>query len=480
MHAAGNMISLKLIIEEPDIVEKINSHLAPQIRVWGIERTTGSFSCYQACDSRWYEYLIPSNAFLPPHPSSHLAKELEKAADESGDREGYESRQEEVKDFWAEVEANDIKPLLDGLDADVRSLVEKALYSDYAKIEHALTEGTEGTDAHKPVESQQEPEYDVSKDGLVDSVMDLPKQTTKSSETELPSGAEGGAETDEPSSALHVEEQTKDVENDGVSKAIDEAGGDHSHLTKEQRDGLATAIRALRSAYENAKRRWRIPTSRVARIQAALDLYKGTCNFHNYTVAKAFRDPSAKRQIKSFLVNTEPILINGTEWLSLKVHGQSFMMHQIRKMVAMATLVVRCGTPVSRISESYQDNKVSIPKAPGLGLLLERPVFDSYNNLHAVKHGREQLNFGEFEDKIEAFKKEYIYERIFEEEKTENTFQQFFNHVDGFKEDHFLWVTSLGLQAVKSFAAKKANAVAQNAAFDADSEDDNADKDNEG
>ena len=42
VHAAGNMISLKLIIEDEDIVEKINSHLTPQIRVWGFVQTTGS------------------------------------------------------------------------------------------------------------------------------------------------------------------------------------------------------------------------------------------------------------------------------------------------------------------------------------------------------------------------------------------------------------------------------------------------------
>src|SRR6201999_1498887 len=39
VHAAGNVISLKLIIEDTDIVRKINENLPPQIRVWGIERT---------------------------------------------------------------------------------------------------------------------------------------------------------------------------------------------------------------------------------------------------------------------------------------------------------------------------------------------------------------------------------------------------------------------------------------------------------
>jgi tRNA pseudouridine38-40 synthase len=76
VHAAGNVISLKLIIEEDDIIEKINANLSEQIRVWGIQRTIGSFSCYQACDSRWYEYLIPTHAFLPPHWRSMRKKKV--------------------------------------------------------------------------------------------------------------------------------------------------------------------------------------------------------------------------------------------------------------------------------------------------------------------------------------------------------------------------------------------------------------------
>lgn len=35
VHAAGNLVSLKMIIEDPDIVAKVNSYLPEQIRVWG-------------------------------------------------------------------------------------------------------------------------------------------------------------------------------------------------------------------------------------------------------------------------------------------------------------------------------------------------------------------------------------------------------------------------------------------------------------
>lgn len=65
-------------------------------------------------------------------------------------------------------------------------------------------------------------------------------------------------------------------------------------------------------------------------------------------------------------------MIQGTEWLSLKVHGQSFMLHQIRKMVSLIVMLVRTDTPLKLIPETFKANKINIPKAPSLGLLLER------------------------------------------------------------------------------------------------------------
>ncbi|KAI7368343.1 hypothetical protein KC336_g21121, partial [Hortaea werneckii] len=138
-----------------------------------------------------------------------------------------------------------------------------------------------------------------------------------------------------------------------------------------------------------------------------------------------------------------------TEWLSMKVHGQSFMMHQIRKMIGMVSLLVRCGSNLSTLDASMQEEKFSIPKVPGLGLLLERPVFDSYNDIQAPKHGRDQLRFDKYEEAMEEFKQREIYQRIFREEEERNEFGRFFNHVDNFKEPYFLYVTSKGLEATK-------------------------------
>ena len=164
------------------------------------------------------------------------------------------------------------------------------------------------------------------------------------------------------------------------------------------------ALRDIKAAYIKAKRAYRVTPERLQMLQDALSAYEGTKNYHNYTVQKTFRDASAKRHIKSFEVNKTPIQIRDTQWVSLKVHGQSFMMHQIRKMVSMAVLGVRAGTPVERIRESLGNVRIAIPKAPGLGLLLERPVFDGYNAKAVDTLGREAIDFGKFDDKIQAFK----------------------------------------------------------------------------
>lgn len=47
------------------------------------------------------------------------------------------------------------------------------------------------------------------------------------------------------------------------------------------------------------------------------------------------------------------------------------MLHQIRKMVGLAIAVVRGLAPESVISKAWQEDRLDIPVAPGLGLVLE-------------------------------------------------------------------------------------------------------------
>ncbi|KAF2995534.1 tRNA pseudouridine synthase 1 [Curvularia kusanoi] len=429
VHAAGNVISLKLIIEDEDIVDKINANLSEQIRIWGIQRTTGSFSCYQACDSRWYEYLIPTHSFLPPHPSSYLGKKLVEEAEKAGDLEEYNKRQAEVADFWSEVEEKHIKPILATLDDSIRPLVEEALYI------------ADSTDAP------------IDKDPVIEASIDeaLADETAakQAQESTAPNDSAAASEAAAAVSTLEAAHPSTTF-----TSSTDATIPLPSSIVN--KPALEEAVKALKKAIMDAKRAYRIDPTRQARVQTALNNYLGTRRYHNYTVQKKFSDTSAKRYIKSFKMAEKPIIINDTEWLSLKVHGQSFMMHQIRKMVGMAALTVRCGSHPDIMLASFENNVVRIPKAPGLGLLLERPVFDSYNDKMAKAHGREKIDFSKYDDKIQEFKEREIYQRIFREEAQGNQFNTFFTHLDNYKDNTFLYLTSGGVQATKGGLKNKA------------------------
>jgi tRNA pseudouridine38-40 synthase len=91
-------------------------------------------------------------------------------------------------------------------------------------------------------------------------------------------------------------------------------------------------------------------------------------------------------------------------------------------MVGMAALTVRCGTDPKIMEQSFGNVVVRIPKAPGLGLLLERPVFESYNAKMAKQHGRDAIDFNKYDGLIEEFKEREIYQRIFREEASGNQY----------------------------------------------------------
>ncbi|CAF9932768.1 MAG: tRNA pseudouridine synthase 1 [Alectoria fallacina] len=418
VHAAGNVISLKLIVEDPDIVANINKHLSPQIRVWGIERTNGGFSCYQHCDSRTYQYLIPSHCFLPPHPKSFLAKQMIRLAEEAADLEGYQARQKEVKDIWSKMEDEYVRPVVEEIDPLIREEVLRAFYEHDNSLVNR-------------------PSTNISEDQR-QTISDVPDQDKVIAAWENVGTTENNdsqEDTANMSSVLGV--HTVSVE---AMEAAEERPRD---LTP-----VEIALRLLKAAHIKAKKTYRIHPARVTRIRSHLSRYIGTHKFHNYTIEKTYKDPSATRVIKAFNVDATPIIINDTEWLSLKVWGQSFMMHQIRKMVSMVALLVRCGCHESRIQDSYVTDRLSIPKAPSLGLLLERPVFEVYNE-KLEGFGYNKIDFSRYEKEMEGFKQMEIYERIFREEERDHTFYSFFAGLDNTQSSQLFYLSSVGVEATK-------------------------------
>ncbi|ORY85105.1 pseudouridine synthase, partial [Protomyces lactucae-debilis] len=331
VHAACNVISLKLIVEEAGMLDKINSCLPAEIRLWKIVRTMNSFNPRTSCDSRRYEYLIPTSVFIPSRPGDALS-------DRAHEFNQNTLLKDSASTFWAE------------LDAHLQQLRQSEAY-------------------------------------------------------------------------CRITDDTTDLGNIALDRSIPD----------EEKPAAAAKMKRekmLREAVHAYKRAYRISPERLTAIRQTLAIYEGTKNFHNYTIGQEFKQASSKRVIRSFDAS-EPFLIDGTEWFSLKIHGQSFMLHQIRKMVAMVMLVMLSGCPLDRMQKTFGPTKVNIPKAPSLGLLLERPVFEQYG-LRAIENGKEALNVDDMADEMQSFKHKYIYDKLYAEEISENTFFTYLGGIEGF------------------------------------------------
>ncbi|KAM4710241.1 pseudouridylate synthase 1 homolog [Discoglossus pictus] len=165
---------------------------------------------------------------------------------------------------------------------------------------------------------------------------------------------------------------------------------------------------------------YRLSQETLDRVNELFALYKGTHNFHNFTSQKGPWDPSAKRYIMAMHCEP-PFEQGGLELAVIKVKGQSFMMHQIRKMIALVIAVVKGYAPPSIMERSWGEEKVDIPKAPGLGLVLERVHFEKYNRRFGNDGLHEALDWTTEEQIIEDFKKEHIYPTIIQTEIDEKS-----------------------------------------------------------
>uniref|UniRef100_A0A8D8BP92 Pseudouridylate synthase 1 homolog n=2 Tax=Culex pipiens TaxID=7175 RepID=A0A8D8BP92_CULPI len=154
---------------------------------------------------------------------------------------------------------------------------------------------------------------------------------------------------------------------------------------------------------------YRAPEDRIQKVQETLKLFEGTKNFHNFTSRKEFIDPSVKRFIMSFECEA-PFVPEGTtvEFATIKIKGQSFMLHQIRKMVGLTLAVVRGLTPPETITKAFEETRYGVPTAPGLGLVLSRIHYEKYNVRYGADGCHETLDFEQEQDQIQSFFREHI------------------------------------------------------------------------
>lgn len=161
---------------------------------------------------------------------------------------------------------------------------------------------------------------------------------------------------------------------------------------------------------------FRLQPQTLQRANQLLALYKGTHNFHNFTSQKAPTDPSARRYITHMWCG-EPFMCGDTQFAVITVRGQSFMLHQIRKMIGLVIAVMKGYAPEEVVERSWGEQKVDVPKAPGLGLVLEKVHFDRYNKRFGGDGLHERLDWEEQEAAVQAFKEAFIYPAITETER---------------------------------------------------------------
>ncbi|CAH8385484.1 unnamed protein product [Eruca vesicaria subsp. sativa] len=292
--AVGQVVSGRFYVDPPGFVDRLNSNLPDQIRVFGFKRVAPSFSSKKFCDRRRYVYLIPVFAL---DPCSH--SEAEMARSDSG----YE----------------------------------------YVKCVECCEKG-----------------YKIPL-GVMGKESDGNVQSDISSNT---CGA--------------VKVETLETE----SKALGEE-----------------EMRKFCYGEEEKKRFNRI-----------LGYYVGSHNFHNFTTRTKAADPAANRYILSFNADTV-ITLEGEEFVKCEVVGQSFMLHQIRKMIGLAVAVMRNYAPESLIQTAFKkDVRIVVPMAPEVGLYLDECFFTSYNKRFKSTH--EEVSMEEYKQVAEEFKWKHVYSHI--------------------------------------------------------------------
>ncbi|XP_052772417.1 pseudouridylate synthase 1 homolog [Mya arenaria] len=174
---------------------------------------------------------------------------------------------------------------------------------------------------------------------------------------------------------------------------------------------------------ENATFAYRTNLETIEKVNEILEKYKGTHNFHNFTSGVKPHEATAYRHMWNVECGL-PFVRDGVEFCVLSVSGQSFMMHQIRKMVGLMIAIIRGFAGENAVERAWESEKMDIPKAPGLGLFLDRLHYSQYNTKFANDGSHPKIEFSKIKDKLQAFKEEKIFTEIIKTEVEENSMIQ--------------------------------------------------------
>ncbi|KAK9165018.1 hypothetical protein Scep_000209 [Stephania cephalantha] len=436
--AVGQVVSGRFYVDPPGLVDRLNSILPNQIRVFGYKRVTNSFNAKKFCDRRRYVYLIPVFAL---DPNCHRDRESVLASQGSGNelvkclecsergrkvvgvmgRSGRVARAAEIDgeceiESGFGVESNVVNESV--LNSERKSEVsELGVVEEKSSNESALVEESSNFVANGNGKDKESLDLGVNGNGEEKESSNSGVNVEYGEEKEssnlgvscngdekesLDLGVNGNGEEKESSnSGVNVEDgEEKESSNLGVSCNGDE---------KESLDLGVNGNGEEKGVSENGAG-FHYGEEERERFNRILKHYVGTHNFHNYTTRTKAEDPSARRYIVSFDANIV-VNVEGMDFVKCEVVGQSFMLHQIRKMIGLAVAVMRNCAPESLIDTALrQDVNITVPTAPEVGLYLDECFFTSYNQKWKESH--EELSMKAYAEEAEEFKMKQIYSHI--------------------------------------------------------------------
>lgn len=158
----------------------------------------------------------------------------------------------------------------------------------------------------------------------------------------------------------------------------------------------------------------------IDKLNEYLEVFKGTNNFFNYTIRMDKNDASAKRYIIGFKCSG-PFTVDGVDFVRFEIQGQSFMLHQIRRMIGMIVFLIKRNLPKEVLNATFV-RKAPVPTAPSEGLLLQQCVYKVYNEGKGRSY--EPITWEGIKDQVETFRSEQIYTHIAAIEKETKVFAE--------------------------------------------------------
>ncbi|XP_043708018.1 tRNA pseudouridine synthase A [Telopea speciosissima] len=406
--AVGQVVSGRFYIDPLGFVDRLNSNLSPQIRIFGFKRATASFNAKKFCDRRRYVYLIPVFAL---DPTSHPDRETVLAS--------LGSENELAKCLECSDRGRKVVGLMGRRNSETRSPENGGndVPDSEALMESRVSCGN-GVSTVSLSEPLMESGFSSNNPNSVSVAENTVESVISSNDSVEP---EEGAlvcsddKTAVPQSELTLEDKVSEDSGFCVSHS-DIAEGPKTSTEKEKQEpdlvrcsnGEDTTEKVKAFCYDGKERE---------RFNRILKHYEGTHNFHNFTTRTKAEDPSAQRFIVSFVANLV-VNVEGIDFIKCEVVGQSFMLHQIRKMVGLAVAIMRNCAPESLLDTALQkDIRINVPTAPEVGLYLEECLFTSYNQKWKDSH--EALNMEAYAAEAEEFKMKEIYPHIASTERKE-------------------------------------------------------------